>query len=176
MPHLNIEIKATCTELATVRAILLSHQARFEGIDHQIDTYFNTPKGRLKLREGNIENNLIHYLRDSEAGPKKSEVTLCPAIPGSGLKEALTRALGIKVVVDKQREIYFIENVKFHLDTVAGLGTFVEIEAIASAPNLEKDQLELQCQYYLQLLNISPETLIAVSYSDMLMTATGKGA
>lgn len=171
MPHLNIEIKATCTELATVRAILLSHQARFEGIDHQIDTYFHVPKGRLKLREGNIENNLIHYLRDPEAGPKQSEVTLCPAIPGSGLKEALTRALGIKVVVDKQREIYFIENVKFHLDTVVGLGTFVEIEAIASAPDLEKDQLELQCQYYLQLLHISPETLIAVSYSDMLMRA-----
>lgn len=176
MPHLNIEIKAICTELAPIRAILLFHQARFEGVDHQIDTYFNTPKGRLKLREGNIENNLIHYLRDSEAGPKKSEVTLCPVVPGSGLKEVLTRALGIKVVVDKQREIYFIENVKFHLDTVVGLGTFVEIEAIAADPSIGKDQLELQCRYYLQLLNISPETLIAVSYSDMLMTATGKDA
>lgn len=32
--------------------------------------------------------------------------------------------------MDKLREIYFIENVKFHLDVVKGLGTFGEIEAI----------------------------------------------
>ncbi len=31
---------------------------KFAGTDHQIDTYFNTAKGRLKLREGNIEKAL----------------------------------------------------------------------------------------------------------------------
>ena len=35
---------------------------------------------------------------------------------------------GYKAVVDKRRKIYFIGNVKFHFDTVDGLGTFVEVE------------------------------------------------
>ncbi len=43
--------------------------------------------------------------------------------PNSSLKKILAKALGILVVVDKQREIYFIDNVKFHLDTVKELGT-----------------------------------------------------
>jgi adenylate cyclase class IV len=34
------------------------------------------------------------------------------------------------VSVDKIREIYLIENVKFHLDSVAELGSFIEIEAM----------------------------------------------
>ena len=32
--------------------------------------------------------------------------------------------------MDKKREIYFIHNVKFHIDNVKNLGTFIEIEAI----------------------------------------------
>lgn len=34
------------------------------------------------------------------------------------------------VVVDKMREIYFIDNVKFYFDKVEGFGIFVEIEVI----------------------------------------------
>ena len=169
MPHLNVEIKATCTDPDRIRAILVAHQADFKGRDHQIDTYFMVPHGRLKLREGNIENSLIHYFRDSQTGPKTSEVTLYATTPDISLKAALTRALGIKVIVDKQREIYFIGNVKFHLDTVTGLGTFVEIEAIATNGHGDKATLEAQCAHYLNLLGVQRETLLATSYSDMLL-------
>ncbi len=59
MPHLNIEIKARCTEHDRIRDLLKARQARFVGEDHQVDTYFRTSHGRLKLREGSIERNLI---------------------------------------------------------------------------------------------------------------------
>jgi len=170
MPHLNVEIKATCTDPDRIRAILVAHQADFRGRDHQIDTYFIVPHGRLKLREGNIENSLIHYFRDSQTGPKTSEVTLYATSPDPSLKAALIRALGIKIIVDKQREIYFIGNVKFHLDTVTGLGTFVEIEAIDADGSLGAAKLEQQCSHYLRLLDIRQEALISGSYSDMLMS------
>ena len=168
MPHLNVEIKASCFDPSAIRTILHAKNARFVGLDHQTDTYFLVPNGRLKLREGNIENNLIHYFRDSQAGPKKSEVSLYSTNPDPALKETLSRALGIKVVVDKQREIYFIENVKFHLDTVEGLGSFVEIEAIDTDGSLGEAKLEEQCSYYLNLFGILQEALISDSYSDML--------
>src|SRR3989344_860785 len=130
MPHLNVEIKARCNNHEKIRGILISKDADFKGIDHQIDTYFKVPDGRLKLREGNIENYLIFYEREDKEGPKQSNVNLFEVQPNSPLKDILTNALGILAVVDKQREIYFIDNVKFHIDTVKNLGTFVEIEAI----------------------------------------------
>ncbi len=168
MPHIIIEIKARCGEPGRVREILQANNARFEGLDHQIDTYFRCSTGRLKLRQGNIENNLIHYHRANIAGPKQSDVTLLKTSPESNLRELLSAALGVLVVVDKQREIYFIDNVKFHIDTVEGLGSFVEIEAIDYDSTLDAAGLDQQCREYMKLLNIPADDLIDCSYCDML--------
>ncbi|HPJ79511.1 MAG TPA: hypothetical protein PK489_12035, partial [Prolixibacteraceae bacterium] len=59
----NIEIKARTGRGEAIRKILLEAGAEFRGTDHQKDTYFRVSSGRLKLREGNIENQLIHYRR-----------------------------------------------------------------------------------------------------------------
>src|SRR3989344_6889758 len=151
MPHLNVEIKARCNNHEKIRGILISKDADFKGIDHQIDTYFKVPDGRLKLREGNIENYLIFYEREDKEGPKQSNVILCKTESSSNLKEILTKSLGVLAVVDKQREIYFIDNVKFHLDSVQGLGTFMEIEAIDTTGNIGREKLLDQCNHYLKL-------------------------
>ena len=169
MPVNIIEIKAKCANAENIKEILLAHQADFKGIDHQIDTYFKAPIGRLKLREGNIENTLIHYNRPNQAGPKNSEVTYRRLPPKSDLKEVLAAAMGILTVVDKKRGIYFIENVKFHLDKVNNLGAFVEIEAIDESGDIGIAKLEEQCAYYMQLFAIQTSDLIDVSYSDLMM-------
>jgi len=169
MGFLNVEIKASSDNHNEIRKTLTSHEAISKGIDHQIDTYFNVPQGRLKLREGDIENNLIHYIRENKEGPKQSKVTLFKSDPGSTLKELLSKSVGILTVVDKQREIYFIDNVKFHIDTVKELGTFIEIEAIDKEGTIGIDKLQEQCNFYLDLFRISKEDLVSVSYSDMIL-------
>lgn len=169
MSHINFEIKARCDNHGKIREMLKSKKADFKGTDHQIDTYFKVNNGRLKLREGNIENHLIFYERENQAGPKQSNVILFENKPGSSLREILSKSLGILVVVDKKREIYFIENVKFHIDTVENLGTFMEIEAIDKLGNISKDKLQKQCQYYLNLFYISEDDLLSESYSDMIL-------
>ena len=125
-----IEIKAKCNNPKNIEQILKSLNADFKGIDHQIDTYFDVPNGRLKLRQGTIENHLIFYHRANQAGPKQSNVMLYPSPNSEMLKEILSTAIGNKVIIDKKRQIYFIDNVKFHIDEVKGLGNFMEIEAI----------------------------------------------
>ncbi len=167
MPYLNVEIKARCTNPAFIRNYLLSNNAEYRGTDEQTDTYFHVPHGRLKLREGNIENNLIYYERSNQAGPKDSHFQLVKIDDAAGLKEVLAKANGMKTVVKKKREIYYIGNVKFHIDEVPGLGSFVEIEAGNILADLTKDQLKEQCDYYLAAFNIKTEDLIEVSYSDM---------
>ena len=166
MRHLNVEIKARCDDLAAIRTILEAHAADFKGEDHQIDTYFRVPEGRLKLREGTIERSLIFYRRPDQAGPKSSTVVRYTPKPDPGLKEVLAAALGVWVVVDKRREIYFIDNVKFHLDRVDDLGTFVEIEAIGE--DADEAELRVQCEHYLALFGVPDEALVEGSYSDLL--------
>ncbi len=168
MKHINIEIKARSTRNDKIRSILKSKKADFKGTDHQVDTYFKVLDGRLKLRQGNIENSLIFYRRENTSEPKESDVSLYRAKEISDLKQVLINALGELVTVDKQREIYFIDNVKFHLDKVKNLGEFVEIEAIGKQEK-ERESLLKQCNYYLQLFEINEEDLISVSYSDMLL-------
>lgn len=168
MPKI-IEIKARCDDHGPIRQFLQENEADFRGTDHQVDTYFLVPQGRLKLRAGNIENTLIHYDRGDQADPKLSQVTLYRCPPQTTLIDVLTNALGVKVVVDKLREIYFIENVKFHLDRVQQLGSFVEIEAIDDTETIDESELLVQCHKYMDHFGIQDEDLIAVSYSDLLM-------
>jgi adenylate cyclase, class 2 len=168
MSFQNVEIKAKCKGPELIRQYLLSNGADFKGTDEQTDTYFNVSRGRLKLREGNIENNLIFYERTDQAGPKDSHFTLVKVEDAKGLKDVLTQSMGIKVVVKKKREIYYINNVKFHVDEVPGLGSFVEIEAGNMLADLSATQLKDQCDFYQKELGIMEEDLIKHSYSDML--------
>jgi predicted adenylyl cyclase CyaB len=169
MGHLNVEIKARCPQQDAIRRLLIEQNADYRGEDHQIDTYFEVQRGRLKLREGNIEKNLIFYEREDSVGAKQSNVVLYPYDGNPALKELLTKAHGVKVVVDKKREIYFIRNVKFHLDDVVGLGKFVEIEAIDREGTIGKDRLNEQCMHYMRLFNIAENDLLSCSYSDLLL-------
>ena len=168
MEILNIEIKAKCSNHNELRRILKHLKAEFKGIDHQIDTYFKVRNGRLKIREGDIEQSLIYYQRQDISEPKSSEVLLYKTPSDSILKEILIRSQGVLAIVDKIREIYFIKNVKFHLDNVNYLGTFIEIEAIDNKGKIGKEKLQKQCEYYLKKFNIKDSQLVATSYSDML--------
>ena len=169
MSYLNVEIKARTGSPEFVRKYLTDHKADFRGTDNQTDTYFNVTSGRLKLREGNIENSLIYYSRNNQAGPKSSAFDLVRVEDAKGLKDVLTRSCGIKMIVKKKREIYYIDNVKFHIDEVPELGSFIEIEAGNILANKTEAELLEQCNFYLKEFSVKEEDLVAVSYSDMLM-------
>lgn len=169
MTFINIEIKAKCFHPEKVEAFLVSAGADFKGIDYQKDTYFNVTNGRLKLRQGNIENNLIYYERSNQSGPKPSYFQLVQVQDSNALLDVLSRSVGKKIVIDKKRKIYFIENVKFHIDEVAELGYFVEIEASnLMRPEKKEQELQAQCAVYMEALHIHEEDLLQNSYSDML--------
>ncbi len=166
---LNFECKARTRQLAELENRLLALKPLFIGEDLQVDTYFNVAFGRLKLREGKIENALIQYHREDLATSKTSTVLLYQHSPNPELKKILTASLGVRVVVEKMRRIYFIDNVKFHFDRLSGLGEFVEVEAIDKEGDIGLDTLKRQCTYYAELLGIRKEDMVAGSYSDLLL-------
>lgn len=169
MGSTSIEIKARCPNPSQVRKILKAQGAVFKGLDRQRDTYFRIPFGRLKLREGNIENALIYYQRTNQKKSKQCDSILSKFKDAEALKKLLSASLGILTLVDKKREIYFINNTKFHIDRVRKLGSFVEIEVFGRPGREEPWKLTKQCEQYQRLLGIRPRDLLADSYSDQLL-------
>ena len=165
----NFEFKASTSGINEQEQKLLTLNPVFIGEDHQTDTYFNVVEGRLKLREGNIENALICYSRENSAGAKQSNIILYKHAPDTALKDILIKVHGIKVTVIKKRRIYFIGNTKFHFDRVEGLGAFIEVEAIDDSGDIGIEKLKQQCDQYIGFFNIQPGDFIKESYSDLLL-------
>ena len=117
---------------------------------------------------------MIYYERSDQTGPKQSDFSLVKVDDAATLEAMLASAMGIKITVKKTREIFFIENVKFHLDMLDELGSFVEIEASNRYAPLSNAQLNEQCNFYIQQFGIREEDLINISYSDMLLMTEHK--
>ncbi len=165
----NFEFKAKVDEIQKYEDKLLILNPKYIGQDHQIDTYFNVKEGRLKLREGNIENSLINYDRKDILGAKESQIILYKHEPNIALKNILIKQFGVKVVVHKKRKIYFIDNIKFHFDTVKDLGTFIEVEGIDDKEEFSIEELKAQCDKYFKFFGLTAKNLVDKSYSDLIM-------
>lgn len=165
---IDVEIKAKYDNQDFIRKFLQGKGAYFKGIDYQIDVYFQTNSGRLKLRKGELEGALVFYKRENIKGIKPSNFTLYKSQKPDELESILRESLGVLVEVVKQREMYYIDNVKFNIDKVEGLGKFIEIEAMTEDPN-EIENLTQVVRDYLRELKINEEAIQSHSYSDLLL-------
>jgi homotetrameric cytidine deaminase len=171
-PRRNVELKARDRDPARSleRALALGADDRGELV--QRDTYFATPRGRLKLREqepGGAE--LIAYERSDRADARESRYRLAPVANGAALREALDAALGTTVVVAKRRRLLLWEGVRIHLDEVAGLGAFVELEGVA-APGSDLTAEGERVARLRAELGIADADLEATGYADLLAATT----
>jgi homotetrameric cytidine deaminase len=165
----NIEFKARDPQPARTLELALGLGAEDRGEIAQTDTYFACARGRLKLREqrpGDAE--LIQYRRADAPDARESRYRRVPVADAPALREALDAALGTLVVVEKRRRLLLHENVRIHIDEVEGLGSFLELEAVAqpdSDLSAEQDKVgRLRAE-----LDITDDSLVAQSYSDLLL-------
>src|SRR5438045_2179415 len=99
----NIELKTRCTDVEGAKAKLRALGAVEQRAMRQVDTYFNPPRGRLKLREIEGERTeLIWYEREDAAKPRGSDYVVVEVADARGMKVALGGAMGVKVVVKKK--------------------------------------------------------------------------
>ena len=165
----NVELKARDVDPARTLRRCQELAADDQGVLRQRDSYFGARDGRLKLREQEPgPSYLIHYRREDEAAARPSEYALVEIADPLALGRLLASALGIDCIVEKERRLFLWEqNVRIHLDRVEGLGTFVEIEAVAQpASNLERERD--QAERLRALLGIEPSQLVPTGYSDLL--------
>lgn len=168
VPRRNIEIKARIESITGLRETC-ERFATFSVCERQFDTYFLCPHGKLKLREREgLAPQLIAYARADTLAPRTSDYWLVPVEDSHLLKTALTATLGVLAVVEKHREVFLYENVRIHLDRVAHLGEFVELEAVLSPTDDELQAAELVSQLA-ERLSIDSSELVDRSYSDLLL-------
>jgi adenylate cyclase class 2 len=167
MANRNIELKARCANLQRAAEAALSIGATRAGELRQLDTYFHFAHGRLKLREsdGRVAE-LIAYERANDPAFRGSDYYVIPVSHPAEMKAALAKKLGVRGEVRKRRELWMWHNVRIHLDDVAGLGTFIEFEAVISPADEEATSMERLARLT-EALSIRDEDRIAVSYSDL---------
>jgi adenylate cyclase class 2 len=133
----------------------------------QRDSYFNTPRGRLKLREQRPGRcQLIYYHRADQTEERESRYRILAVAEADTIRDFLAESLGVRVTVTKRRRLFLWRSVRIHLDDVDELGCFIEFEAVAPPDS------DLSAEYGLiaQLrgrLGISQPNLVALSYSDL---------
>lgn len=165
----NLEIKARCADPAAARAAAERVATDYVGLDRQVDTYFRTRQGRLKLRESSLSGGqLVPYLRADTAGPRRSDYRVVPVPDPEGLKRLLSAILGVHRVVRKEREIFLFGNVRIHLDRVEGLGAFLELEAVYDGSAAAEAGEERKVQALMKELGVSTDDLVATSYEALL--------
>ena len=76
-------------------------------------------------------------------------------------------ACGVRGKVVKRRQIYLYHNVRIHLDTVEGLGTFVEFEAVMGAAEEEATSRQ-RLQMLAGAMEIGEADVCSGSYCDLL--------
>lgn len=164
----NIEIKSRLNNYeATLELVKGLSQSAGTRID-QLDVFFPTPKGRLKLRFlGPDQGQLIYYERTNLQGPKASNYSIFHSTDPTGLQNALSSAYGIRGVVKKVRHLFMVGQTRIHLDRVEALGDFLELEVV-----LEEGQTLEQGKAIagdlIKALDIKEADLLSGAYIDLL--------
>jgi adenylate cyclase class 2 len=169
-PRRNLELKAIDTDPAGSLKTCESLGAEDAGLLLQRDTYFEVPRGRLKLRrERGRVAHLIAYERPDLADQRESRYRIVEIDDAAGLEEALAGVLGIIAVVSKERRLFVLDGVRIHLDSVDGLGSFIELEGVAGAGKVDLSGFEARLADLRRSFGIEAADLVGGSYCDLML-------
>jgi adenylate cyclase, class 2 len=167
----NIEIKARLRDRSRVERELAGLAARDLGVESQVDIFYTSRRGRLKLRASSRDGAaLILYERSDTAALRHSDYDVVRVADAAAMRRLLDEACGRTGEVRKQRHLFLIDNVRVHLDAVEELGDFLELEAVVDAAHPES-ACQAHAAEILARFGITPGDHVAVAYVDLLPPA-----
>ncbi len=165
MKNLEAKFRLANHAAAEARATALGYTRR--AVLHQRDTFFRVAIGKLKLREENGSAVLIFYHRDQSGPLMLSNYEIVKLADPPGTLRILAAALGPLAVVEKVRTLMMRDNVRLHLDQVARLGDYGEIEAVIAGGD-DPERSRGAVDEVLAALEVGQADLIDVSYFELL--------
>ena len=113
------------------------------------------------------EGELILYRRPNAPGPRQSDYSIHPTKSPASLRTLLTAAFGLGKVVVKTRLLYLVGKTRIHLDSVVGLGSFLELEVVLT-PDQSPEEGRRVAYELMSALEIDQADLIDCAYADLL--------
>jgi predicted adenylyl cyclase CyaB len=164
----NVEIKVAVADLEVLRAAVARIGAVWRETQDQVDRYYLVAGAeRLKLRTINGgAAQMIRYMRPETGAARTSTYEITP-VRDADARRCLVPPGPPLVTVRKRREIWLRDNVRFHLDAVDGLSTFLELEAVVDASH-DEAMCRAQVDEIVAALGLDPSTFIRASYADLL--------
>lgn len=163
----NLEAKFHIADLARAESQANAIGYTRRAILNQRDTFFRVPKGKLKLREEDDRAALIFYRRIDSGTLMLSNYEIAQIPDPATTRHILDAALGTLATVEKTRILLTRDHIRLHLDRVASLGDFGEIEAVITDGD-DPERSRAAVDELLATLEIIPADLIDVSYFEML--------
>ncbi|NMC99577.1 MAG: class IV adenylate cyclase [Bacteroidales bacterium] len=160
---LNLELKILVESYNKMLEKIRKSDAAYVKTIFQKDIYYKVKKGLLKLRVEDGSFTLIKYLRD-EKGKRWSNYQLLK-LDGENPEKYLGGLFEIDTVVQKKRELYMYKNTRIHLDTVKGLGKFLELESVVVK---NKKTSEKEFDDVVNFLNLDLSNQIKASYKNLI--------
>ncbi len=166
----NLEIKVATSNIEEIKNKAIKISATNNGILRQIDTYFLVGKRRLKLREQGKINYLVYYLRGDTKESKLSKYYVLNIAKFfiKFSKKIFTIIFGVKIIVNKKRELFIYKNTRIHLDEVENIGTYIELETVFNK-NFKEEDLVVEHNFVINSLGLNNLEKISNSYSDLLI-------
>ena len=172
----NIEIKARVREPDKLRSLVESISTEPNQTFYQEDVFFQTCKGRLKLRIlSDTTGELIYYERPNTCGAKLSSYQIYETSKPDELRKLLSMSLGETITVKKKREVYKVGQTRIHLDEVDKLGIFMELEIVLNSDQTPEDGRIIASEL-MKKLGINEADLVSDAYADILLAMTEQGA
>jgi len=164
----NIEIKAHIRNFDEIRRRAEQLSDIPVEVIPQVDTFFNTSQGRLKLRVlSEAKGQLIYYTRPDREGPKRSDYHISLTSDPDNLKRVLELTYGIRGIVRKTRYLYLVGQTRVHLDDVEGLGQFMELEVVMREGQGDAEGQAI-AEDLMAALGVEENDLLEGAYMDLL--------
>jgi predicted adenylyl cyclase CyaB len=164
----NVEIKAVLRDRDSIIAAAARRSDSVPEMISQHDFFFRCGAGRLKLRVFEPDcGELIQYEREDLAGPRSSQYQIAYTSTPEIMLDILTRTLGRIGEVKKTRILFLIGQTRVHIDTVEGLGDFLELEVVLRPEQTEADGRRI-AEELLNEFGIKNDQLIAKAYVDLI--------
>ncbi|PIO71561.1 putative adenylyl cyclase CyaB [Teladorsagia circumcincta] len=172
----NVEIKAKVRNREEIIRLARELTGKEPAVLQQHDVFYSSPEGRLKMRtveeDKVVRSELIWYDRPDIAGPKESKFYKLdvPEKIFETLSSLLQCSMGIKGEVKKTRTLFMCGRTRIHIDSVEGLGDYMELEVCLSEQESAVDG-EKEAKAIKEKLGIIDDDLLEGAYMDMLKGA-----
>ncbi|MGB3907911.1 MAG: class IV adenylate cyclase [Methanomethylovorans sp.] len=169
---IEIEVKARASHIF-LRERLAAMGAKPEGIQEHLDTYYNSPVRDFSitdeaLRIRSVNGRSVLTYKGKKIDPvSKTRPEFETEVDGDNARSILI-ALGFieSGTVYKKREVFSYQDMTIALDSVEGLGEFIEVEKQADH-NIDDHCDEIFA--FIEKLDIRKEDSIRTSYLEMVL-------